>query len=278
MPATQPTPWRIWAVSGFHGLVYPTTMWAVNQSKYINSVTTPFYWRNDNSHWLQVDKFGQFAASYRISQVSTNLFFWAGIEQKKAAAIGSIIGFSAISSFELFDGQNSLWGASFGDIAINALGAGLLYSQFYWKEPLALNIKMSTQPSIYANYFPEVLGRNRLERIFNDYNAQTYWFTARLKSLVPYDKIPEWLNIAVGYGANGMLHETKNPLFDTSGNPIPNFDRYRQFYFSFDVDIRRIKTKYPFVNAVFKNFGFIKIPSPTLEFSRQGITFYPIFL
>ena len=41
--------------------------------------------------------------------------------------------------------------------------------------------------------------------MLKDYNAQTYWFSANLKSFFPEIKFTAWLNVAVGYGAEGMF-------------------------------------------------------------------------
>ena len=84
-------------------------------------------------------------------------------------------------------------------------------------------------------------------------------------------KFPKWLNLAVGYGAEGMTGAVFNPPYvDGNGWQI-NFERYRQFYLSFDVDLTRIKTKSKLLNTVFYSIGFLKIPAPSLEFNKNGV-------
>ena len=52
---------------------------------------------------------------------------------------------------------------------------------------------------------------------------------------------PNWLNAAVGYGAEGMIGARTNPA--AIGNKIiPDFKRYRQYYFSLDADLKRFNT------------------------------------
>ena len=50
-----------------------------------------------------------------------------------------------------------------------------------------------------------LLGSSLPEQILKDYNGQTYWFSANLHSFFKKSKIPKWFNIAVGYGAEGMI-------------------------------------------------------------------------
>jgi hypothetical protein len=47
-----------------------------------------------------------------------------------------------------------------------------------------------------------VLGSSLAEQMLKDYNGQTYWLSVNLHS---FYKNPKWLNLAIGYGANGML-------------------------------------------------------------------------
>jgi len=75
-------------------------------------------------------------------------------------------------------------------------------------------------------------------------------------------KIPKWFNVAVGYGANGMVTGDNEIKTDFS---LPNVERYRQFYLSFDADLTKIETKSHFLKTVFAIFNTVKIPAPTVE-------------
>jgi len=59
---------------------------------------------------------------------------------------------------------------------------------------------------------------------------------------------------------------------DESGN-VTSFNRYRQGYFSLDVDLTRIKTKSRFLKSVFSCLNIIKIPFPNLEVSEGKLKF-----
>ena len=131
--------------------------------------------------------------------------------------------------------------------------------------------------SKYAQYRPNVLGKNFQESLLKDYNAQTYWLSANIASFLKKDtKFPRWLNVAFGYGGDGMIGGTSNPMTDAAGNSLPVFNRSRQYYLSLDVELSRIKTKYPFLNTLFKTIGFIKFPAPALEFHQiEGLKAHP---
>jgi hypothetical protein len=82
-------------------------------------------------------------------------------------------------------------------------------------------------------------------------------------------EFPKWLNLAVGYGAEGMItgqDRLVNTVF------LPEKERFRQFYLSVDVDLSRIETKSHFLKTVFSVFNTIKIPAPALEINTKGIT------
>ena len=75
-----------------------------------------------------------------------------------------------------------------------------------------------------------------------------------------------------------MIGATQNPpLYNEQGQPL-EFERYRRFYLSLDIDLQRIPTRSKFLKTVFSLFNVIKFPCPTLEFSQGKVqfhTFYP---
>jgi hypothetical protein len=80
---------------------------------------------------------------------------------------------------------------------------------------------------------------------------------------------PKWLNLAVGYGAEGMLGARSNQWqnaeginFDYSGIP-----RKRQWYLSPDVDLTKIKTRKKWLKTAFFVLNALKFPAPALELS-----------
>ena len=55
------------------------------------------------------------------------------------------------------------------------------------------------------------------------------------------------------------------------------YSRYRQFYFSLDIDFTKIKTKSKFLQSVFSVVNGFKLPFPTVEFEKHGVRFKPLY-
>ena len=108
--------------------------------------------------------------------------------------------------------------------------------------------------------------------MLKDYNAQTYWLSANIKSFFPNSKWPSWLNIAVGYGADGMFGGFENKWTDESGNEVTRYDipRVRQFYLAPDVDFTKIKTRSKFLRTTFELLNSFKFPAPTIMIDSKG--------
>jgi len=226
-----------------------------------------FHFINDNNDWLQMDKAGHVFSSYHIGRFGAELLNWSGADQKSQLIYGSTLGFTFLTIVEGFDAYSAKWGASWGDIAANASGTALYVSQeLLWNEQ-RITPKFSFHATKYSQYRPGTLGKSLNENILKDYNGQTYWLSANIHSFYKTSKIPKWLNLAVGYGADGMLSGNANSE-EIIG--LPEFQRSRQFYLSFDLDLTKIQTKSHALKTIFSIFNTIKIPAPTFEINDQG--------
>ncbi|MCV9926503.1 YfiM family protein [Flavobacterium sp. LS1R49] len=236
----------------------------LNQLWYADYPRSNFHFINDNAEWLQMDKAGHFYSAYHLGRFGAEMLQWSGASSKNQMIYGAGFGFAFLTAVEVLDGFSSEWGASPGDVIANAVGTSLYISQeLLWKEQ-RITPKFSFHRTSYANYRPEVLGGTLNEQILKDYNGQTYWLSVNIHSFMKNSKIPKWLNLAVGYGAEGMLSgNVKNSTDLTIYNP----ERYRQFYLSFDVNLTKIETKSHLLKTIFSVFNTIKIPAPTLEYS-----------
>lgn len=245
----------------------------LSQAWYKDYPRESFHTFNDNAEWLQMDKVGHAVTAYTVGGYGMNLLKWAGVKRKKAILFGGLTGFAYQGVIEIFDGYSSGWGFSTGDFAANTIGAGLLIGQeFLWKEQRIVP-KYSFSKSGYAFYRPSLLGANFTEQMLKDYNGQTYWLSANIASFIPGENnFPKWLNIAFGYGANGMTGGHANPAYYDSNGTLISFERYRQFYLSPDIDLTKIPVRSHFLKAVFGTFGFVKFPLPGIELSRGKMT------
>jgi hypothetical protein len=268
----QIKPKRLILVSGSQALLYTGTLVGLNELWYKNYPRSKFHTFNDNEEWLQMDKVGHFTTAYYISRFGYESYNWCGIEHKKAIWLGGSLGFIYQGTIEMLDGFSSEWGFSWGDFAANTIGSlAFITQQLSWNDQRIV-LKYSFRQSGYSYYRPNVLGSNLQENMLKDYNGQTYWLSANIYSFLNEEsKFPKWLNIAIGYGANGMTGGNTNPVYiAANGNQI-EFERYRQFYLSLDIDLSRIKTKSKLLTIILKSVGFIKIPAPALEFSRSKV-------
>ncbi len=228
-----------------------------------------FHFYNDNNAWLQMDKAGHAVTSYQLGRYGYEVMHWTGVNEKSAIWIGGSFGLFFLTSIEIMDGLSAEWGFSTGDAIANVGGAALFIGQqLGWKEQ-RMQLKFSYSPTDYAQYRPETLGNGGVESMFKDYNGQTIWLSVNPSSFFHNTrKFAPWLNVAFGYGANGMLGGSENPPFNDAGVPLPDTERYRQFYLSADIDLSRIPTKSHLLKTIFSVVGFIKIPAPTIELSQ----------
>ena len=268
---------RFNTVVGTEAVLYGSSLYGLNALWYKNYPRSGFHFFNDNREWLQMDKVGHMVTSYYVGRVGLNLMQWSGVERKRAIFYGGLLGSVYQTTIEILDGFSSQWGFSVGDFAANTLGSAAIVGQELAWDEQRIVLKFSFTQSQYAKYRPEMLGKNYMENLLKDYNGQTYWASLNVSSFMGKEtKFPKWLNVAFGYGADGMTGAFSNPSYSPAGSGSLysfTFERYRQFYFSLDADLTRIKTKSKFLKALFTAFGFIKIPAPSLEFNKHGLRF-----
>lgn len=233
-----------------------------------------FHTINDLNEWMQMDKVGHAFSSYQLARVGADVLNWSGVGKKDQLIYGATLGFTFLSAVEIFDGFSQEWGFSWSDIGANAFGTGLYIGQELLWEEQRIQLKYSFHKTPFAAERPERLGDSFLEQMFKDYNGQTYWLSANLDAFFKDANLPKWLNIAIGYSANGMLtgeNETVNNMFTSQ-------DRYRQFYLSFDVNLSNINTKSSVLKTIFSVLNVIKIPLPTIEFNSKNKAVFHLLL
>lgn len=237
----------------------------LHQLWYADYKKSSFQFKNDNKDWLQMDKAGHVFSSYHLGRFSAELLNWSGVSKNDQLMYGAGYGFVFLTAVEMLDAHSAEWGFSWGDVAANASGTALYISQeLIWSEQRIIP-KFSFQTTRYADLRPELLGKSISEHILKDYNGQTYWLSANVYMFTKASKIPKWLNVAFGYGADGMISSNSN-----DSNVPFDFKRTRQFYLSLDVDLSKIETKSHFLKTVFSIFNTVKIPTPTFEINDLG--------
>ncbi|MBP7498102.1 MAG: DUF2279 domain-containing protein [Bacteroidales bacterium] len=246
-------------------VAYSGSMTGLYNLWYKDYAVSKFHLFNDNNEWLLMDKSGHFMTAYYLSKVSYDINRWARIDKKKAVLFGSGLSFIYLSTIEVFDGFSTGWGFSLGDMIANTSGIGLFTIQQILWDKQKLKLKWSFHKTKYPSYRPDLLGNTFSERTLKDYNGQTYWLSGNIASLFNTGYgFPKWLNIAIGYGADGMLGGNNNPV------NLPYFKRQSQFYIAPDIDLSEIKTGNENIDLLLKILNFIKIPLPAAEFNSSG--------
>jgi uncharacterized protein YfiM (DUF2279 family) len=276
---------RIWIVGAGNVVGYSGTMVALYSAWYKNYPQSGFHTFNDNKEWLQVDKVGHLYSSYIESRASMELWRWTGINRKKRIWIGGMSGAFYQTVIEVLDGFSAEWGWSWGDFTTNILGSGVLVAQeLAWNDQriklkFSFHNKSYNDPSLNERS-DDLFGKSNASKFIKDYNGQTYWASANLKSFFPKSKLPAWLSVSVGYGADGMFGGTSNIVKDKSGNIIfnrPDIKRYRQWYLAPDIDLSKIKTNSKALNFFLTVLSAFKFPTPALEFSKGKLKAHTIY-
>ena len=255
---------------------YSALMAGLYNAWYKNYPQTSLPSFNDIKEWKQIDKNGHVYSAYIESKISMEMWRWTGIERKKRIWIGGLSGLFYQTVIETLDGFSSQWGWSWGDFAANVAGSGMFIAQELAWDEQRIQMKWSFYRKNYAdaslnNRSAEIFGKTTLERLLKDYNGQTYWLSTTLRSFFPGARIPAWLQVSVGTGAEGLFGANRNLSTDKYGNITfdrRDLKRYRQWYLAPDIDLTKIKTRKKGIRFALNLLNVIKIPAPSLEFSN----------
>jgi hypothetical protein len=255
---------------------YGGALIGLNAEWYAKYPRSNFHFFNDDAEWLQMDKVGHAYSAYSESRASMELWRWAGLPRKERIWIGGLSGVAYQSIIEILDGFSSEYGFSPGDFTANIIGSSIFTAQeFAWNEQ-RIQLKFSFHRKNYGEAdldqrADQIYGQTEIERFIKDYNGQTYWLSANIRSFFPDSKWPRWLSLSAGYGAEGMFGARSNTALDKNG--AVTFDRsdikrYRQWYLSPDIDFTKINTHKKGLKVLFFILNAVKFPAPTLEFSN----------
>ena len=250
------------------GALYLGTSW------YAQEDLGHFRFFDDSREWKQMDKVGHALGGYHASRWMIDLYKWSGMPKKKALIHGGLYGFAAMSSIEVLDGFARKWGASWTDIGANLVGTSLaIGNELLWNEQrLQLKVSYITSPFARQEEYNDLFGTNYGQWFIKDYNGQVIWLSMRVHSFLPegsFKRIyPRWLNLAVGYGAEGLVGGYGEEEWE-----VIQAREYRQFYLSLDIDLTNIRTNNGFLKTLFSIINIVRIPGPTLQFDKNGVAF-----
>ncbi len=262
----------------YAGAAYGVAQAGLYAAWYRNQPQQRFQFFNDGAQWKQVDKVGHFYSAFQLSRASAALVRHLGTRWS-SEEVGGVVGFLSLLPVEVFDGFSQAYGFSWHDLAANAAGSVWWMGQHALWDEVRLEPKFSFHRTALAAERPNVLGSNLPEEVLKDYNGQTYWLSVDLHAFLRrrYPRFPKWLNVAVGYGANQMLHAR------ASANQAAGYSAYRAWYLALDLDLHYYrKPPVSFGNRLWNGLiyavSLVHLPAPAVGYrSGKGFTFYPAY-
>ena len=269
---------RKWMVGIGTAAVYGTSFIYLNEAWYKGYPRSSFHTFNDFGEWMQMDKIGHAWSAYTTGRLTYGLWRWTGMNQHQSLLLGPGTSLLYMLSIEYLDGHSAEWGWSWGDAGADLTGTLLFSAQeLGWKQQ-KIQLKFSSHRAEYdptlINRANDLFGKSIYERTLKDYNAQTYWLSFNINSFLKKNGFPNWLNFAVGYGAEGMLGGYENLAHNKNGDITfdrRDIPRYRQFYIAPDIDLTKIKTNNKLLKTVLFTLNSFKFPLPALEFSQGKV-------
>jgi hypothetical protein len=250
------------------GAGYSAGLITLNHVWYKDTERQSFRFFNDNAEWKQMDKAGHTFSSFYLSDVASRMLKSCGVPGRKADLYGALSGFLLTLPIEVLDGFSDGYGASGGDVVADAVGPAIfLGQQLLWRE-IRVRPKFSFHRTGYAPLRPSLLGDNLLSEVVKDYNGQTYWLSVDVDKFTPF---PKWLNVSVGYGAQGMVYAR-----DTD-NIVEGFQPHRQYYLGFDLDLSGIRTRSKVLKTLLYFVSAVRLPAPAVQFSQGKTKFRPFY-
>lgn len=222
-----------------------------------------FHFQEDLKYGLWVDKVGHFYGATALSFVFRKSFEWANVPEEKALFWGS----GAAALFQMYvemeDGFSE-WGFDRVDFALNMAGAAWPIARYYSPFLQDFDFKFSYHPSPELHGSGGIGFKGQKHIIFDDYEGQTLWLSAKMENLLPRslaDYWPDFLCLAVGYGARD----------------IASPDPHRVIFVGFDFDFTRIiPNTSPFLRTLGEALNFIRFPAPAVRVS-PGAVWYGLY-
>ena len=233
---------------------------------------TAFHFDNgsDKVYALNVDKAGHFIGGLQAAELFSQSMRWAGMNKKQALWFGATFGSGLQLAIEMKDAYAPYWGFSTLDLTIGSVGAFLPIAKYYSPTLRAFDVKLSYRKQ-HNTYWDLERQRGKTPNKYawqDDYVNQTYWLSVDLNHF--NEKIPEWLNIAIGFGLDETQYLNQNKT-KMGGN--------NEWYIALDYDIPKMLKRWnsPKAKKIKHWLNYFHFPAPTIRISPKT-EFYPLFL
>ena len=225
---------------------------------------------SDKVYALNVDKAGHFLGGLQTADMFASSMLWAGMNEKKALWYGGFFGSALQLVIEVKDGYAPYWGFSKEDLIIGSAGAFSPIAQHYSPTLNAFDVKFSYWKR-HNTYWDLEQQRGKTPYKYawqDDYVNQTYWLSIDIHHF--YEKFPDWLNIAIGFGLDETQYLNANNT-KVGGN--------NEWYIALDYDLPKLLKKYnsPLAKKVKHWLNYFHFPAPAIRITPKA-DFYPLFL
>ena len=237
---------------------------------YKNYPQTSFQYFDDLHEWKYMDKAGHIYTAYHLNKVGYNLLHHYKI--KKPLLKSSIYSFTYMTGIEVFDGFSENWGFSWYDILSNGIGTILFASQEHYLKKQLVKVKFSSHMTSIASCRPNLLGKNKIERLFKDYNGQTYWLTLNLNQTFKEKiKLFKFIDLALGYSIDGFTGARNNSVNSCTDCSLDckNLPRTSSLMMSLDLNLNSFKGRNKLLDVLIQSLSIIKFPAPTLIMNQN---------
>lgn len=273
--STKIKPISALALGGVYGTVF--VLQHIGQMNTIWKDQTDFKIVEDGDYALYADKVGHFYGCYLMSYIWGESLMWAGVSKNTSTWLGALLGLGYSGYVEILDGYGANWGFSPSDLYADIFGASFYVAQNYFPVLQNFTPKFCYYPSPWFGQ----IHRRPSEIFVDDYSSHTLWLSINVHNLLP-DNLKKywfpWMQLSVGYAARNLtlpdLAE-KGKTYDYVSNTVYGDPKY---LLSLDVDlVKLLPDGCAFWNWIRQGLNYIKLPTPTLEFSKSGTRFYLLY-
>lgn len=244
------------------------------QNSWWSDKKIPFHFDDgsDLTYALNVDKAGHFMGGLQAADMFASSMRWAGMSEKQSIWHGAIFGSGLQLAIEIKDAYAPYWGFSKWDLALGSAGALWPVVQYYNRalKPIRFKFSYYQHSDIYWQLEEQRGKEINRHHWQDDYPNQTYWVSFNVNDMTKTSFLPDWLNVAIGFGLdeNQYLNE-KNTK--TGGE--------NEWYIALDYDIPKMFKKWdtPIARNVKHWLNYLHFPAPTIRISPK-LEFYPLFI
>lgn len=224
--------------------------------------SSSFHFQEDLTYGRSVDKLGHFYAGTVAAFILREAYGWAGLSEEAALYWGSGGAFLFQTYIEVTDGFHT-WGFDRVDFAANLAGAAWPIAQYHSSFLRNFDFKFSYHPSQVLNENCGLGFQGQKHIIFDDYEGQTLWLSAKVKNLLPesWKFWPTPLQLSLGY-------RVRDVCAPAGSNRKP----YSALLLALDLDMTKvIPDDTPFLRLLGNALNFIKFPMPAVQISPDAI-------